>query len=63
MLPPELRDQAAALIYAPYAKGIANSAELPNVTEGLLARGYSDADVRAILGENWLRLFESVWGS
>ena len=63
MLPPELRDQAAALIYAPYAKGIANSAELPNVTEGLLARGYSEADVRAILGENWLRLFESVWGS
>ena len=35
---------------------------MPNVTEGLLSRGYSEPDVRLILGENWLRLFESIWG-
>ena len=62
MLPERLRSQADALIYLPYAPGIAGSAEMPNVTEGLLRRGYSEADVRAILGGNWLRLFEQVWG-
>ena len=62
MLPERLRDQAAELIYLPYAPGIANSLEMPNVTEGLLSRGYSDGDVRKILGQNWLRLFESIWG-
>ena len=44
MLPERLRSQADALIYLPYAPGIAGSAEMPNVTEGLLRRGYSEAD-------------------
>jgi len=62
MLPERLRSQADALIYLPYAPGIAGSDEMPNVTEGLLRRGYSEADTRAILGDNWLRLFAEVWG-
>ena len=32
-----------------------------NVTRGLVARGYSDSDVRKVLGENWLRVFGHVW--
>jgi membrane dipeptidase len=35
--------------------------QMPEITEGLLARGYSDADVRGILGENWLRVVRAVW--
>jgi membrane dipeptidase len=62
MLPERLRDRAAELIYLPYAPGIQGSTELPNVTEGLLRRGYRDDDVRAILGGNWLRIFKQVWG-
>jgi len=62
MLPERLRADAAALLYLPYAKGISGSLELPNVTAGLLRRGYSNADVRRVLGENWLALFERVWG-
>ena len=62
MLPERLRPLADELIYLPYAPGIQGSTELPNVTEGLLRRGYSDEDLRAILGLNWLRLFEQVWG-
>ncbi len=33
----------------------------PNVTRGLVARGFSDDEVRAILGGNWLRVFERTW--
>lgn len=37
--------------------------ELPKVTQGLLDRGWNAADVRKILGENWLRVYEKVWGA
>ena len=45
----------------PYAKGIQSSDELPNVTGGLLDRGYSEPDVAKILGGNFLRLLDEVW--
>jgi len=63
MLPERLRADAAALLYLPYARGIQGSAEMPNVTTELLRRGYAEADVRAVLGGNWLRLFGRVWGA
>jgi len=33
----------------------------PNVTKGLVGRGYSDAEILKILGGNFLRVFERVW--
>ena len=36
--------------------------QLPELTAGLLRLGYSDVDVRAILGGNFLRVASSVWG-
>jgi len=38
-------------------------ADLPNIAAGLKARGYADADVRGILGDNFLRVFARVWGA
>jgi len=34
--------------------------EFPNVTRGLVARGYSDEQIRGILGENFLRVLGEV---
>ena len=31
--------------------------QLPNITYELLRRGYSERDIRKILGENFLRVF------
>lgn len=35
--------------------------QLPEVTEQLLRLGYSDADVRGVLGGNWLGILRRVW--
>jgi membrane dipeptidase len=42
-------------------EGIRSSADFPNITQALLARGYSEADTKKIMGENLMRLFKEVW--
>jgi membrane dipeptidase len=34
---------------------------MPRLAEALLRRGWTEADVRKLLGENFLRLFQEVW--
>ncbi len=46
-----------------YVKGFERISELPNVTRGLMQRGWPAADIRKVLGENWLRVYEKVWGA
>ena len=41
--------------------GFEDYREFINITRGLVARGYSDEEVSAILGGNWLRVMEQVW--
>jgi membrane dipeptidase len=40
--------------------GMEDASQLPRITEGLLRRGYSEADVRKVLGENTLRVITEV---
>lgn len=40
--------------------GFADYREFINITRGLVSRGYSDEQVRAILGGNWLRVLDQV---
>ncbi len=40
--------------------GLKDVSAYPNLVEGLLRRGYSEADVRKILGENLLRVWQVV---
>jgi membrane dipeptidase len=46
-----------------YPDGIATPRELPNLTRRLLERGFAEGEVRKVLGENWLRVYEAVWGA
>ncbi len=45
-----------------YAAELSRADKAPNLTAGLLARGYAEEDIRRILGLNWLRVFTQVWG-
>ncbi|MBI2416410.1 MAG: membrane dipeptidase, partial [Ignavibacteriales bacterium] len=40
--------------------GLEDVTKLPKLTEALLRKGYSIADVRKLLGENYLRVFKRV---
>jgi membrane dipeptidase len=40
--------------------GLENVSKLPNLTMALLRHGYTKSDVRKILGENYLRVFNTV---
>lgn len=42
--------------------GFDDCRDLPNITRGLVKRGYDDEQIRGILGENALRVFEEVCG-
>ena len=41
---------------------IDDTSKVPRVAQALLARGYSEADIRKILGQNFLRVFRAVIG-
>jgi membrane dipeptidase len=41
-------------------EGMEDASKLPKITEALLRKGYSEADVRKILGENTLRIMEQA---
>jgi membrane dipeptidase len=40
--------------------GMEDASKLPKITEALLRKGYSEADIRKILGENTLRVMEQA---
>jgi membrane dipeptidase len=46
--------------FAAKIEGLDAWADWPNLTKALIARGYSDDDVRGILGGNFLRLFNEI---
>ena len=41
---------------------LADATEVPHITEGLLKRGYSEADIRKVLGQNTLRVLRETIG-
>jgi len=45
----------------PYPDGLSRYTELKNLTAGLVDHGYSDEEIRKIMGRNLRRVFEDVW--
>ena len=43
--------------------GLEDIRGLPNLTSALIDLGFSDEELRGILGSNWLRVFRAVWGA
>lgn len=43
-------------------EGIRTVGEFPNLTEALLRNGFSETQVRKIMGDNWVNLLREVWG-
>ena len=43
-------------------EGFRTKADLGGVVEAFIAHGYSDATIKKILGNNWLRVLTTVWG-
>ncbi len=41
--------------------GLEDATRLPDLTDGLVRRGYTDEQIRGILGGNHMRLLETVW--
>ncbi|MGC1902697.1 MAG: dipeptidase [Candidatus Acidiferrum sp.] len=41
-------------------EGLEDASRLPKITEALMRKGYSDSDIRKILGENTLRVMETA---
>ncbi len=35
--------------------------DLPGLTQDMIEAGYSETDIRGVLGENWLRLAQQLW--
>lgn len=70
-MPPEAYEQLkAGYKKASYAfrgridiEGLDHPKKMYDLTEGLIRRGYSDADIRAVLGENFRRTLGEIWAS
>ena len=43
-------------------KGFEDISKLPNLIKGLRGRGWTETELDKLLGANWLRVYERVWG-
>jgi membrane dipeptidase len=45
-----------------YPEGIEMPDKLPNLTVRMAERGFSEDEIRAVLGGNWMRVLRACWG-
>lgn len=67
-MPPELNKQLRAGYKGSYGfrdkidiEGVDHPKRMFDLTEGLIRRKYTDADIRGILGGNFARVFKQIW--
>ena len=44
-------------------RGLEDVSKMPNLTQALFKRGYTEADTREIMGDNFLRVIREVVGN
>jgi len=44
-------------------EGLRTIGEFPNLTAAMERRGWPESRIKKIMGENWLALLRTVWGS
>jgi membrane dipeptidase len=44
-----------------YPEGLRSAADVPNLVNALLNHGFTESEVQGIMGQNLLRVYESVW--
>ena len=47
---------------APYGMVMPDCTKLPELTSGMLRRGYAEATIRKVMGQNWLRVVGEILG-
>jgi membrane dipeptidase len=57
--PPEALSDGPAVT----VKDFEDISKLPNLIRGLRSRGWSDAELARVLGGNWIRVYQRVWGA
>lgn len=69
-LPPDIYEWLKAGYKGSYAfrdkidiEGLDHPKKMYDLTEGLIRRGYSDTDIRGVLGENFRRVLGEIWAS
>jgi len=60
---PDVFGSGSSDVYPPYPVGLERHTDIINLVAALLEEGFSEQDVRKILGENFLRVYSRVWGS
>jgi len=46
----------------PYVKGLESLVDFPNIVRWLVKHGYSDKEIKKVIGENALRVLKKIWG-
>jgi membrane dipeptidase len=44
-------------------KGLEDGTRLPEITKGLVKMGYTEAEIKKVLGLNFVRVWEKVWAA
>lgn len=46
-----------------FINGFEDITQLPNVAAGLARRGWTQKEISGFMGDNWVRVYEKVWGA
>ena len=56
------REMASEQTPINYVRGFEVITELPNLVDGLRARGWTQEEIDKVCGLNWMRVYRQVWG-